>query len=73
MGPTFWKILQFLEAFSWWCEFDFKEKEMCYFYVTLAYINSTLRYIGCVTHVYETHMLKSHTLYLFVMLLGSTW
>jgi len=44
---------------------------MCYFYITLLYINSS-KHIRCEihvydthiyeTHVYETHMYRSHTL-----------
>jgi hypothetical protein len=34
--------------------------EMCYYYITLSYINFTLRYIGCVTYIYKTHIFKTH-------------
>jgi hypothetical protein len=58
------KIIKIIYIYIW----------MCYFYITLPYINFTPRYIGCETHVYETyiygtHMYVSHTLCAFVGLM----
>jgi hypothetical protein len=49
---------------EFWSDVDFKSHiifEMCY-----SYINFTQKHIGCGTHVYETHVHGSHTLYVLV-------
>jgi len=37
-----------------------KKKGKYFFYITLPYINPTLKHIGCGIYAYESHMCRSH-------------